>query len=83
MRLLAVIKERNMWLCILISNLHGPVDDSCVGVPAPLLRQHPTHALADMSLLMSVLGVSAALFGFHRAGISDKIGRKPVMIVSA
>jgi MFS family permease len=33
-----------------------------------------------MSLLMSVLGVSAALFGFIVPGISDKVGRKPVMI---
>jgi len=81
MRLLAVIKERNMWLCILISIFMVPWM-ILAWVFLPLFYVNIRHiALADMSLLMSVLGVSAALFGFIVPGISDKIGRKPVMIV--
>src|SRR5262249_9217122 len=34
-----------------------------------------------MSYMMSVLGVSAAVFSFIVPGLSDRIGRKPVMIV--
>jgi len=80
MRLLDVIKERNMWLCILISIFMVPWM-ILAWVFFPLFYVNIRHvALSDMSLLMSVLGVSAALFGFIVPGISDKIGRKPVMI---
>jgi predicted MFS family arabinose efflux permease len=80
MRLLAVIKERNMWLCILISIFMVPWM-ILAWVFLPLFYVNIRHvALSDMSLLMGVLGVSAALFGFIVPGISDKIGRKPVMI---
>jgi MFS family permease len=80
MRLLAVIAERNMWLCILISIFMVPWM-ILAWVFLPLFYVNIRHvALSDMSLLMSVLGVSAALFGFIVPGISDKIGRKPVMI---
>jgi MFS family permease len=80
MRLLALIAERNMWLCILISIFMVPWM-ILAWVFLPLFYVNIRHvALADMSVLMSVLGVSAALFGFIVPGISDKIGRKPVMI---
>jgi MFS family permease len=80
MRLLAVIAQRNMWLCILISIFMVPWM-ILAWVFLPLFYVNIRHvALSDMSLLMSVLGVSAALFGFIVPGISDKIGRKPVMI---
>lgn len=80
MRLLAVIKERNMWLCVLISIFMVPWM-ILAWVFLPLFYVNIRHmALSDMSILMSVLGVSAALFGFIVPGISDKLGRKPVMI---
>jgi len=80
MRLLTVLRERNMWLCILISIFMVPWM-ILAWVFLPLFYVNIRHvALADMSVLMSVLGVSAALFGFIVPGISDKIGRKPVMI---
>jgi MFS family permease len=80
MRLLAVLRERNMWLCILISIFMVPWM-ILAWVFLPLFYVNIRHiALSDMSVLMSVLGVSAALFGFIVPGISDKVGRKPVMI---
>jgi MFS family permease len=80
MRLPAVIKERNMWLCILISIFMVPWM-ILAWVFFPLYYVNIRHvALSDMSLLMGVLGISAALFGFIVPGISDRIGRKPVMI---
>jgi fucose permease len=36
---------------------------------------------AEASYLMGVLGVSAATFSFIVPGLSDKLGRKPVMVV--
>jgi ACS family hexuronate transporter-like MFS transporter len=80
MRLPAVIKERNMWLCILISIFMVPWM-ILAWVFFPLYYVNIRHvALPDMSLLMGVLGISAALFGFIVPGISDHVGRKPVMI---
>lgn len=80
MRLLEVIRERNMWLCVLISIFMVPWM-ILAWVFLPLFYVNIRHvALSDMSLLMGVLGISAALFGFIVPGISDKIGRKPVMI---
>lgn len=80
MRLLDVIKERNMWLCILISIFMVPWM-ILAWVFLPLYYFNIRHvAVSDMGLLMSVLGVSAALFGFIVPGLSDKVGRKPVMI---
>lgn len=35
----------------------------------------------QMSWLMSVLGISAALFSFVVPGLSDRLGRRPVVIV--
>ena len=80
MRLPAIIKERNMWLCILISIFMVPWM-ILAWVFFPLYYVNIRHvALSDMSLLMGVLGISAALFGFIVPGISDRVGRKPVMI---
>jgi MFS family permease len=80
MRLPTVIKERNMWLCILISIFMVPWM-ILAWVFFPLYYVNIRHvALSDMSLLMGVLGISAALFGFIVPGISDHVGRKPVMI---
>jgi MFS family permease len=80
-RLLTLVRERNMWLCILISIFMVPWM-ILAWVFLPLFYVNIRHvALSDMSLLMGVLGISAALFGFIVPGISDKIGRKPVMII--
>ena len=80
MRLPTIVKERNMWLCILISIFMVPWM-ILAWVFFPLYYVNIRHvALSDMSLLMGVLGISAALFGFIVPGISDHVGRKPVMI---
>ncbi|HKJ74352.1 MAG TPA: MFS transporter [Alphaproteobacteria bacterium] len=76
---LAMFKFRNMWLCVLISCVMVcwmvlgwtflPVFFTSRGVPA-----------STMSYLVSVLGLAAAVWCFIVPGLSDKIGRKPVMI---
>ncbi len=40
-----------------------------------------TFRIHDTSLLVGVLGISAAVFAFIVPGLSDKFGRKPVMII--
>ena len=80
MRTSQMFKFSNMWICILMS---------CFMVAwmvlnwafLPLYYVNVRHVSAsDMSILMSVLGVSAGFFSFVVPGLSDKIGRKPIVI---
>ncbi len=79
-RLTEIFRYRNMWLCIVIS---------CFMVPwmivgwtfLPTLYLNFRHLSAsEMKWLMAVLGISAAVFAFIVPGLSDRFGRKPVMI---
>ncbi len=71
---------RNMWICILLS---------CVMVPWMILGwtflptiygslRHLSHS--EASWLVGALGISAAVFAFIVPGLSDKLGRRPIMI---
>ncbi len=80
LRLIEMLKARNMWLCILISIFMVPwMILAWVFMPLYYINiRHMAHS--DMSILMSVLGVSAAVFSFIVPGLSDRIGRKPVVV---
>jgi MFS family permease len=80
MGLAEMLRVRNVWLCVLIS---------CFMVPwmvlgwafMPVFYVNYRHiAPSDMANLMSVLGMSAALGSFVVPALSDRLGRKPVMI---
>jgi MFS family permease len=75
-----LLRFRNMWLCILISCFM--VAWMVLGwafLPLFFVRGRGI-APSDMSLLMSVLGISATVCSFIVPGLSDRFGRKPVMI---
>ena len=76
-----LFRYRNMWLCIAISIFMVPW--MIVGWAfLPTLYVNFRHfSPSDMKWLMSVLGISAAVFAFIVPGLSDRFGRKPVMIV--
>jgi MFS family permease len=80
MGLAEMLRVRNVWLCVLIS---------CFMVPwmvlawafMPVFYTNYRHiAPSDMANLMSVLGLSAALGAFVVPALSDRFGRKPLMI---
>jgi MFS family permease len=80
-RIVELFRYRNMWLCIVIS---------CFMVPwmiigwafLPSVYVNFRHfSPSDMKWLVSVLGISAAVFAFIVPGLSDRFGRKPVMII--
>jgi MFS family permease len=75
-----MLKHRNMWLCILMSIVM--VAWMVLGWSfLPLYYIQVKHYSAQqMSLLMSVLGLSAAFFSFIVPGLSDRLGRRPVVI---
>ena len=76
-----VIKIRNVWLCVLICCFL--FSWGIVGMTFLPLYFVNARGMSpgDMSILMAVLGVSSGLFGaFIGPGLSDRLGRKPVVI---
>jgi ACS family hexuronate transporter-like MFS transporter len=77
---LEMFKFRNMWLCVMISSLM--VCWMVLGWTF-LGGYFKDQGISDsnMSYLVSVLGLAASIWCFFVPGLSDKIGRKPVMII--
>jgi len=76
-----MLRIRNVWLCSLISCFM--VAWMVLGwafLPVFFVR-YRHFSPGDMGKVMSVLGVCAAVGGFLVPALSDRIGRKPVMIV--
>ena len=76
-----MLAHRNMWLCMIMSIVM--VAWMVLGwVFLPLfyvkMRQLPPQT---MSWLMSVLGLSAAFFSFVVPRLSDRFGRRPVVVL--
>jgi MFS family permease len=77
---LQLLGFRNIWLCTLI----------CIAMVAwmvlgwtflPLFYVNVrSFSTSDMATLMSVLGICAAVCGFLVPALSDRLGRKPVMV---
>jgi len=77
---LDMFKYRNMWICILISC--AMVCWMVLGWTfLPVYFTSRGISASNMSYLVSVLGLAAAIWCFIVPGLSDKIGRKPVMII--
>jgi MFS family permease len=76
-----MLENRNMWLCMLMSIVM--VSWMVLGWAfLPLYYIKVKHFSAgQMSILMSVLGLSAAFFSFVVPGLSDRIGRRPVVVI--
>ncbi len=72
---------RNIWLCIGMSCFM--VAWMVLGwVFLPVVYANLLHIEAtSASWLMALLGISAAVFAFIVPGLSDKFGRKPVLII--
>ena len=80
MRYGEMLRYRNIWLCMLMSIVM--VAWMVLGwafLPLFYVNVRQLTA-AQMSLLMSVLGLSAAFFSFIVPGLSDRFGRRPVII---
>jgi MFS family permease len=80
MRPSQMLRYRNMWLCMLMSIVM--VAWMVLGwafLPLYYVKVRQLSA-GGMSLLMSVLGLSAAFFSFIVPGLSDRYGRRPVVV---
>ena len=81
MTVLQMFRYRNIWLCAAMCCFM--VAWMVLGwVFLPLVYENYLHIPAGpASWLMALLGISAAVFAFVVPGLSDKLGRKPVVIV--
>jgi MFS transporter, ACS family, hexuronate transporter len=82
-RLEQIFRHRNMVLCALISILLVSYLVICWSFAPLFLTQVRGFAPRSMSWLMGTLGISATVGSFVVSGISDRIGRRPVMIFTA
>jgi MFS transporter, ACS family, hexuronate transporter len=82
-RLRQIVRQRNMVLCALISILLVSYLVICWSFAPLFLTQVRGFSPRSMSWLMGTLGISATVTSFVVSGISDRIGRRPVMIFTA
>jgi MFS family permease len=76
-----MLRYRNLWVCVLMSI--AMVAWMVLGwafLPLFYVKVKLLSA-GQMSLLMSVLGLSAAFFSFVVPGLSDRFGRRPVILL--
>ncbi|MEO6388365.1 MAG: MFS transporter [Croceibacterium sp.] len=75
------LRVRNMWTCVAVGIVmvaHFVI--TWAFMPVFLVNGRGMDA-TSMSYLMGSLGIAAAIYSFAVSGLSDKIGRKPVMVV--
>ena len=73
-------KVRNMWICVVVGILmvaHFVI--TWAFMPNFLVTERGMDAFS-MSWLVGSLGIAAAIYSFAVSGLSDRIGRKPVMV---
>ncbi|OJY63530.1 MAG: MFS transporter [Sphingobium sp. 66-54] len=75
------LKNRNILICVILGVLLVSYLVICWAFMPIYLTQVRGYAPDTMGWLMGTLGVSAAVASFVIAGLSDRIGRRPVMIV--
>ena len=82
-RVREILALRNMVLCALISVLLVSYLVICWSFTPLFLTSVRGFAPDKMSWLMGTLGISATVGSFVVSGISDRIGRKPVLVFTA
>jgi MFS family permease len=71
---------RNIWICVVMGIVLVAYLVICWAFMPLYLTQVRGYSETDQSWLMGTLGISATIGSFLTAGISDVIGRRPVMI---
>jgi predicted MFS family arabinose efflux permease len=83
MRTLSLMfRGRNMWLCMAGSSLLLGFITITMGFLPKFFVDVRGLAPESMSALMSVLGIAGAVLGVGLPALSDRLGRRPVMILA-
>ncbi|MEG3145307.1 MFS transporter [Sphingomonas sp. RT2P30] len=75
-----VLRERNVLLCCLLSVILVSYLVTCWVFMPLYLTEVRGYSPGTMQWLMGTLGISATIGSFAISGLSDRIGRRPVMI---
>jgi MFS family permease len=78
--IIAAMKIRNMWICVVVGVLMVAHFVTTWAFMPLYLTQVKGYDPETMSWIMGSLGIAAAIYSFTIAGLSDVIGRKPVMV---
>lgn len=79
----ALLKERNVLLCVLISCFFLTWFVVIISFAPVFLVESRHLSPANMGVVMTCLGAAWVFWGFAVPAISDRIGRKPTMVVFA
>lgn len=74
------LKVRNIWICVVMGIALVAYLVICWAFMPLYLTQVRGYSDTETSWLMGTLGISATIGSFATAGLSDMIGRRPVMI---
>lgn len=74
-------RNRNIWLCTIMSALFMTWLFVFTTFAPVYLTQVGGYKLEEMGLIMAAVGFGSFVWGFVGPGISDKIGRKPTLII--
>jgi len=78
----AALRERNILICVLLSIFLVSYLVTCWAFMPLFLTQMRGFTPTQAGWLMGTLGISATIGSFAVAGLSDRIGRRPVMIAA-
>lgn len=79
--ILDALKTRNMWVCVVVGVLMvGHFVITWAFMPLYLVQVKGMDT-STMSWVMGSLGIAAAIYSIVISGLSDIIGRKPVMVI--
>ena len=76
----SAMKVRNMWISVVVGVLMVAHFVTTWAFMPLYLTEVKGYDPSTMSWIMGSLGIAAAIYSFTVAGISDVIGRKPVMV---
>ncbi|TIX52093.1 MFS transporter [Alteraurantiacibacter aquimixticola] len=76
----AALQVRNMWICVVVGVLMVAHFVTTWAFMPLYLTEVKGYDPSTMSWIMGSLGIAAAIYSFTIAGLSDVIGRKPVMV---
>ena len=74
------LAERNVWICAVVGILLVSYLVVCWAFMPLYLTQVRGYDPKTMGWLMGVLGISATIGSFVISGLSDRVGRRPLMI---
>jgi MFS family permease len=77
-----VMQIRNVWVCVVMGVVLVAYLVICWAFMPLYLTQVRGYTDTEQSWLMGTLGISATIGSFATSGLSDAIGRRPVMIAA-